>query len=272
MITPVTQRWRDRRAYYRMAGITGDAFQSRLHEVAEIPDDTTAEHFIKQHHYAASCPPTVERIGLYRRDELLGIFIGSKGMPGTLPSVFPDKEGRPIECGRFVLKPEVAGNGETWFKARCRELLRRKGYTGLLAFSDDISRTDAQGNKIFSGHLGVIYQASNAIFLGRATPRKLRLLPDGRVFNERTITKIRKGEKGCRPACAVLEAIGAPIAPEDETERREWLRLWLPRLTRPLKHPGNLKYVWPLHPRITINGTAQKYPKIRYEELQPVLF
>src|SRR5215210_6724343 len=51
MITPVTQRWRDRRAYYRLAGITGDAFQSRFHEVAEIADDTTAEQFIKQHHY-----------------------------------------------------------------------------------------------------------------------------------------------------------------------------------------------------------------------------
>lgn len=156
--------------------------------------------------------------------------------------------------------------------ARCRELLRRKGYTGLLAFSDDITRTDAQGNKIFCGHLGTIYQASNAQFLGRATPRILRLLPDGRVFNERAISKIRKGEKGWRSACAILESIGASTAPDDESERREWLRLWLYRLTRPLKHPGNLKYAWPLHPKVKINGTPQKYPKIRYEDLQPVLF
>ncbi|MGB9182011.1 MAG: hypothetical protein WCB68_22470, partial [Pyrinomonadaceae bacterium] len=106
MITPVTQRWRDRRAYYRLAGITGDVFQSRFHEVAEIANDTTAEQFIKQHHYSGSYPSAIERIGLYHRDELLGIFVGSTGMPRTLPTVFPDKEGRPIECGRFVLKPE----------------------------------------------------------------------------------------------------------------------------------------------------------------------
>lgn len=272
MITPITQRWQDRRAFYRIAGIMGETFQPRLYEVAEIPDDTTAEGFIIQHHYSGSFPSAIERFGLYRRDELVGIFVGSKGMPRTLPNTFPDQSSTSIECSRFVLKPEVAANGESWFSARCRELLRLKGYTGLLAFSDDIKRTNAKHNTIFSGHLGTHYKASNALFLGRATPRTLRLLPDGRVFNERTIQKIRKGEQGWRGGCSVLESLGARRAPDDEAERRLWLHFWLQRLTRPLRHPGNLKYVWALHPKIRINGTPQKYLKLKYEELHPILF
>jgi hypothetical protein len=269
----ITQRWQDRRSVYRIAGIYGERFNSRLYEVAEIADDTTALAFVTRHHYSGSYSAAIKRFGLYRREELVGLFVGSGGNgKKVLPKTFPDAEGRPIECSRFVLLPEVEADGETWFKARCRELLVRDGFTGLLAFSDDIARTDSKGVEVFGGHLGIIYQASNALFLGRATARTIWLLPDGRVFNERSIQKVRAGERGWRGAARTLENLGAPTPPEDEAGRRAWLYHWLRALLRSKRHPGNLKYAWRLVPRVTVAGTPQRYPKLKFAERQVTLF
>ena len=58
------------------------------------------------------------------------------------------------------------------------------------------------------GHVGIIFQAFNGVYLGRATPRTLHLLPDGTVLSDRAIQKIRKGERGWRYAAAQLEDLG----------------------------------------------------------------
>src|SRR5206468_2839829 len=89
-----------------------------------------------------------------------------------------------VELGRFVLLDEVAGNGETWFLARCFEQLRGR-VVGVVSFSDPIPRTAINGREVFPGHIGGIYQAFNGRCLGRGTPRTLRLLPDGTVFSDR---------------------------------------------------------------------------------------
>ena len=68
-------------------------------------------------------------------------------------------------------------------------------------------------------------------------------LPDGGVLSDRAIQKIRSGEQGWKYAAAELERFGTPAVGAD---RRAWLAEWLPRLTRPLKHPGNHRYAWPL--------------------------
>jgi len=70
----------------------------------------------------------------------------------------------------------------------------------------------------------------------------VRLLPDGTVLNDRTIQKIRTGEQGWQYAAALLEKFGAAPAPAEK--RTEWLKVWLPSLTRRLRHSGNYKYAW----------------------------
>ena len=56
-----------------------------------------------------------------------------------------------VELGRLVLLDEVPGNGESWFIARCFELLRREGIVGVLSFSDPVPRTTADGRKVLPG-------------------------------------------------------------------------------------------------------------------------
>src|SRR5579883_314822 len=91
-------------------------------------------------------------------------------------------------------------------------------------------------------HFGICYQATSATFLGRTDPRTVHLLPDGTVLNDRTIQKVRSGEQGWQYAAALLEKFGA--APPRVEARTEWLKIWLPRVTRRFRHSGNYKYAW----------------------------
>jgi hypothetical protein len=255
------QRWRERRASYRPAGETINA---RQYEVAPIDSDQVAKAFVIDHHYAGTYPAARVRVGLYRGGELAGVAVFSHPCNDrVLTSVFDAPARETIELGRFVLLDNVEGNGETWFLARCFEELRRRGLRGVVSFSDPIERTAADGRRVFPGHVGTIYQAHNGRYLGRSSVIPLRLLPNGQVLSKRAISKVRAGERGWRYAAELLERHGAPAAPEDLEARGAWLRAWLPRVTRPLRHPGNHRYAWPLERRTRILLEPLPYPKLQ---------
>lgn len=231
------QRWRAHRASYRPAG---EPINTRLYEVAELLQDAPARAFVEAHHYAASYPVARFRFGLFRGAALEGVAVFSVPMRPEVLRPFPAKEA--VELGRFVLLDAVPANGESWFLARALEQLHREGLAGVVAFSDPTPRQRQDGSLLFPGHLGTIYQASNATYAGRATPRTLRLLPDGRVFSDRAASKIRQLERGWRYAVEQLVQAGA-LAPTPGEDLAAWLRCWLPRVTRPLRHPGNHRYL-----------------------------
>jgi hypothetical protein len=243
VIVGACQRWRERRGVYRPAGET---IVTRQWEVAPIPDDVTARAFVQQHHYSGSYPAARRRFGLYGRGGVLsGVAVFSVPAQPKALDVLPGDRSTCAELGRFVLLDEVPANGESWFLARCFDLLRREGWSGIVSFSDPVPRTTAAAQIVFIGHVGTAYQASNAVHLGRSKPRLAKLLPDGTVLNERAVAKIRARDCGWRYAAAVLERHGAEPLRED-ADGAAWLRRWLPRLTRPLRHAGNLKYAWVL--------------------------
>src|SRR5262249_56211241 len=123
-----------------------------------------------------------------------------------------------LELGRFVLLNEVPGNGETWFLGRAFRFLRREGFAGVVSFSDPCRRTNQRGEQVFGGHVGWIYQAHNAVYLGRGTPRTLKLLPDGSVLSPRAMQKVRSGERGVGYVVRLLCGFGAvePVCWEPE--------------------------------------------------------
>lgn len=251
------QRWHEGRASYRRPD---EPIVTAAHDVAAIASDAVARRFVEGHHYSASYPAARFRFGLYERGVLVGVSVFSVPVrQQVLISVFPELPDEQLaELGRFVLLDRVAGNGETWFLARCFELLRGR-LAGVVSFSDPAPRLTAAGDVVMPGHVGTIYQAANARYLGRGTVRTLRLLPDGRVFSARAIQKIRAAERGWRPAAALLERLGAPRLPDTcpAEMRRAWLATWLPRLSRTMRHPGNHRYAWVIDRRH--RRTAQPY-------------
>lgn len=250
-----SQRWRDGRASFSRAPIVRSEF-----DVASIDQEAPAKAFVEQHHYSASFPAARERFGLYRFGELVGVAVFShptndKALTNTFTNI---KRLAGVDLGRLVLLDEVGANAESFFVARCFELLRPHGYRGVISSSDPVPRVTRTGQTVMPGHVGTIYQALNGRYLGRSTPRTLRLLPDGTVLNARTLQKIRAGERGWQPAVEQLEKFGAP---KFDGDARAWVRRVVPLITTPLRHPGNHKYAWALDRRVQLPVQLYSYPK-----------
>jgi hypothetical protein len=252
----VNQRWRHRSDRYRPAG---EVIDTRAYEVAAIAEDSRAKAFVVEHHYSGSYPAARFRFGLYRGGALVGVAVFShpcndRVLTGTFPGPATDS----VELGRFVLLDDVPGNGESWFLGVCFAALRKQ-VVGILSFSDPVPRVSTDGSVVHPGHIGTIYQAHNAVYLGRGPVRTLRLLPDGRVMSARAISKIRAMERGWRHSSALLERFGAaPLTGSPQA----WLETWLPRVTRTIRHSGHHRYAWPLD-RVLRRSFARgkPYPK-----------
>jgi hypothetical protein len=252
----MNQRWSYGRGSYRH---DGEPIDPADYDVCPLAGDALARAFVVEHHYSGSYPAARWRFGLYWRGLLVGVAVFSHpASDQVLTRVFEiERATDAVELGRFVLAPEVPGNGETWFLARCLRALKREGLAGVVSFSDPMKRTTARGVTVFGGHYGCIYQAGSALYLGRGRARTLRLLPDGSVLSERALSKIRNSEQGVDYAVGQLVRHGASPPGGD---LGGWLAHWLPRLTRPVRHKGSLRYAFPLG-RVRVLLPEQDYPK-----------
>lgn len=272
MITDVCQRWNKRKSSYRPAGELGRVNPSD-YEVAPIDgdgSDTLVKAFVEEHHYSGSMPSAKQRIGLYRRDKMVGVAVFSVPPQITVLDRLPCPRVESVELGRLVLLETEAANTETWFIAQAFALLRRRGFAGVISFADPMARRDAAGVVTMPGHVGTIYQATNAVYASRSVPRTLRMFPSGQVFSPRTISKIRKRDKGWRYGVAQLVEAGA-VEPADLSVEglRAWLGVEVRRITKPVRHPGNHRYLFGLTPACKRHLPASlPYPKIGRREVE----
>lgn len=257
------QRWRDGRAAYRPAG---EPIAHRAYEVAEIAGDKIARAFVERHHYSGSYPAARLRVGLYRSGDLVGVAVFSHPPSEKVLARLPCERLAGVELGRFVLLDEVPGNGESWFLARCFRHLRAHGFEALISHSDPVPRSTASGVVVMPGHVGTIYQATNAVYGGRTKPTLLALLPDGSVFSPRCMSKIRRREVGHRYAIAKLVAAGAP-PPLPGADLAAWMRASISAVCRRVRHGGNHRYLWAIDRRLAREvsklASGEPYPKAR---------
>ncbi|MEU8544531.1 hypothetical protein AB0C52_31820 [Streptomyces sp. NPDC048717] len=244
------QRWRGRRHSFRHVSEGG--FDARRYKVEPLPE-TAAKAFVVGHHYSGSFPSARFRFGLYdtaggeaqlRGVAVFGVPVTSAVLTRPLPDLQPYVES--LECSRFVLVDEVPANAESWFLARCFDELLVLGVRGVVSFADPVPRRDASGALVAVGHVGTIYQATNAVYMGRATPRTVKLLPNGMVLNERMAQKVRRQEQGHEYAEKVLLRLGAP-ALRAGMDPKVWLREALETVgARNLRHHGVHRFVYRL--------------------------
>ena len=254
------QRWRDRRGTYRPAGEPIDPARYGV----EVLDEMAAKRFVVQHHYEGTYPAARCRVGLYRGRELVGVAVFSQPMnQATVPRWTGQSPAEGVELGRFVLLDDVPANGETWFLARALRIVQRElSVRAVVSFSDPVERTSADGRITMPGHIGTIYQASNARYVGRARPKALLLGPDGRALSHRAIAKIRNDERGAAGAVDALRKLGAPARRIGEPGAAYVERALRDGPFRRFRHPGTHCYLFALD-RTVLDSfqPALTYPK-----------
>lgn len=270
------QRWRGGRQARVPANGT---IRTADYEVFPL-DAAEAKRFVSEHHYSGTCSSTAHPFGLGYRGAVVGTAVfGPPASMNAHRKIFPTLSTKEaVTLGRLVLLDEVPGNGESWFVSRCFELLGapklyrplnkdgtpRSPIVAVESCADPVPRETRSGETIFRGHLGIVYQALNARYVGRTLPDTLRLLPDGTVFSKRASGKVGRGEQGRAYAAQQLEAWGADPLKLDE-DPKEWLARWKALLTRPMRHSGNHRYLWSLSKRrrreVLGRFDAKPYPK-----------
>lgn len=271
MLTPC-QRWRDRRGTYRPAGEPVDTTTLGVEQL----EQRDARAFVVRHHYSRSYPADRLRVGLlrsrpFRRAELVGVAVFSVPMSQrVIPKWTGQDPAAGVELGRLVLLDDVEANAESWFVARALRLVRRElpQVRAVVSFSDPLPRRGLDGTLVTPGHVGTVYQALNARHVGRTNRATIVLGPDGRVVPNRTMTKIRRGERGAGPAIERLVKLGAPPRRAHE-DGRAWLHRALAdgHRFRRVRHPGNLAYTWTVGDRrqrrraARLARPARPYPK-----------
>lgn len=257
------QRWRDGATAVR----SDDDGDLRRYEVAPIAGDAEPRGFVQRHHYSGSYPAARFRVGLYRASELVGVAVFSHPPSERVLARLPCERLAGVELGRLVLLPTVPGNGESYFIAQCFRHLRGRGIDVVVAHSDPVPRTTAAGSVVLPGHVGIVYQATNAVYAGRTKRNLLALMPDGTVFSSRSMSKIRRRERGYRYCVEQLVSAGAPPPSSDlpEVDLTAWMWTAISLVCRRLGHDGNLRYVWALDRslRRAVGGLAcgQPYPR-----------
>lgn len=260
------QRWARGRQRWRHPH-DGAAFDPKAYAV-ETLSEQAARAYIVANHYSGSYPAALRRYGLYCGGHLVGVAVlGVPTSGATLTNVFPElapyRESAVL--ARFVLADEVAANGESWFLAQVFHEAAATGLRGLLTFADPVPRRIG-GAVVFPGHVGTIYQATNAVFTGRSASRLLTLLPTGQVLNERAKSKVRRQERGHEAVERHLCALGA-TPPRAGQRGPDWLARALDEIgALRLRHGGNYRYAWAIgdqaRRRHTVIATAAlPYPK-----------
>jgi len=143
-------------------------------------DTASSKAFVKQHHYSGGIHNGPMTYGLYRLsdNELVGVCaFATPSSEAVCASVFGGEYKRSVtELHRLVLLDDVPHNAESFFISRALKLLRddRPNYSAVLSFADTTE-----------GHLGTIYQATNALYLGTTSPTTFFVDEDGRLRHPR---------------------------------------------------------------------------------------
>jgi hypothetical protein len=232
------QRTTERRHSWRRTSEGG--FNPRHYRVERIKH-RDARAFVERHHYSGSYPSARRRFGIVRGDDLVGVAVlGNPMHPAVITNPLPtlDKN-TAAELSRLVLLDEVPAPAESWFVRRVLRGAREDGLKAAVMFSDPVPRPDVG----MPGHVGIVYQALNAAYCGRATAGPLTVLPNGTVLTRRSLQKVRGWERGAGGVVRRLRLAGAS-EPEPGECGKAYLRRALAVVDhRTVPHDGTHRFV-----------------------------
>lgn len=175
------------------------------------------KEFIKKHHYSHGVHNGPMCYGLFDNRELVGVLaFATPCSENVCASVFGVEHKRKVtELHRLVLLDHVQKNMESWFISRVLRQLKkdRPNYKAVLTFADATQ-----------GHIGVIYQATNAIYTGMSGKATFYLDQDGRLRHPRqngqNITPEMALHRGWKPTKRDGKHRYVYLLPQDKKEAK----------------------------------------------------
>lgn len=234
---------------------------------AEVIQKSLAKEFVLKHHYSGSMPPTRVSVGLFRDNDwgmhdLVGV--AAYTVPNherVIPKWLNMDKTQGIDLGRFVLHESVPANGETWFLSQSFDLLVEElpEMRGVMATSDPVVRMNKHGEVTMPGHVGTIYQAHNGRNVGRTSSYYKKMNPNGVIVTDRTLNKLRNGEKGNNYVYQMLKEYAGLKRPDEDW--KQYVARAEQKFVK-FKHPGNHVYCWAV-------GDEKKRTRRKFHEPLP---
>ena len=256
MDTSRSQRWRERRALWATDFRT---INPKTYTVDVIEHDR-ARAFIATHHYLPNYPAAQVAIGLFgRRAALEGVAVFA--VPATSAVItrhtgFADPA-KGCVLARLMLLDSVPQNGESFFCSRAFRLLRgaRPAIEAVVSYSDPEA-----------GHIGRVYAALSGAHRGMTRPRTV-LRIGSRTISDRTLSKIRLGERGMDGAIDQLVRLGLPGPAYAECPAAWLQRLQHDQSLTRHRHSGLFTYCFELTREARRRGRS--LPRLPYPKLLP---
>jgi hypothetical protein len=184
-------------------------------------NSTVGKTFIREHHYSHGSHNGPMCWGLLDGEALVGVLaFATPCSENVRRSVFgPEYVNRVTELHRLVILDDYGRNTESWFIVRClRDLkAKRPDLWAVLSFADATE-----------GHVGTIYQATNAIYTGSSGRATFYMDADGRLRHPRqngvNITSDRAAELGWQPVKRDGKHRYLFLLPDNKGHRRWLLR------------------------------------------------
>lgn len=238
-----TQRWFERRSRWVAHREVLDPSRYRVARIEEAD----ARRFCARHHYAGDLGAVRLSVGLVENlgageEALVGACVFGMLMQSRAAERWCGQDARLVpELHRLCLLDRTPFNAESWFVARALRVLRERipAVRALISYADPVPRHDAEGRVTKFGHVGTCYQALSMRYTGTSSRRTLIFARDGRILSERSLSKLRNGERQ-------LVDAGAPVRRAGEVPRDYVARALREGPFRQVRNPGNLVYVMAL--------------------------
>lgn len=190
--------------------------------VQRIPCDL-AKSYIRKNHYSHGCHNGPSPCyGLYDDDLLIGVLMfATPCSEAVRSSVFGEQyKDSVIELHRLHIMDVTPKNTESWFISQCLKLLKqdRPDIKAVLSFADATE-----------GHMGVIYQATNAYRIGSTGATTFYIDSTGRLRHPRqcgvNITSHMAEQMGWKPVKRESKIRYLYLLPKNKSEKRKLIKL-----------------------------------------------
>lgn len=180
------------------------------------------KEFIKEHHYSHGCHNGPMCYGLFDNNTLVGVCaFATPCSENVRSSVFGVEMKHTVtELHRLVLLDAIPKNAESWFIVRALKLLKtdKPQYRAVISFADSTE-----------GHIGTIYQATNALYCGTSGSATFYRDTDGVLRHPRqngvNISKDKATEMGWVPEKRSGKYRYLFLLPDTKWDRKNLLRL-----------------------------------------------